>query len=214
MTKELIVPFHEEGIRLIIADDGTEYVPLKPICERLGLDWARQRRNLTTGIGKGGVSTGTPFGRWGVYFMVGTSAGGEQEMTCIPRVRLGGWLYSINPAKVKPEAKEALIRYQHELDLVIDAYLTGNHSAEVKTLRRQVKALKAFCLAFNPLWAKIAALQEAGTASWACRFYVKRSRDETRDAIAAMEDMGVIAAEGWSEKQPDDEQGDLLAGAA
>lgn len=125
-------------------------------------------------------------------------------MTCIPRVRLGGWLYSINPAKVKEEAREALIRYQQELDLVIDSFLTGSHTAETETLRRQNKALRALCLAFNPVWGKIAALQQAGLASWTIRFHLKRSRDDVRAAIAQMEEVGIIAHNEWDDEKPDD----------
>lgn len=209
MTRELTVPFHAEGIRLIIADDGAEYVPLKPICERLELNWEATRRRLSQQDARWHTRTiDAP-----TYRTVGGNIGPEREMTCIPRVRLGGWLYSINPAKVKPESREALIRYQQELDLVIDAFLTGNHTQETETLRRQNKALRALCLAFNPVWGKIAALQQAGLASWAIRYHLKRSREDTRAAIAQMQDVGIIALADWDDEKPEEDaplqQGEL-----
>lgn len=190
MTKELIVPFHEEHIQIIVADDGHEFMPLKPLCEHLGLPWEKQRLRLKLSAK-----------RWGTTLMGGTSAGGEQEMTCIPRVRVGGWLHSINPNKVKPEAREALIRYQQELDLVIDAYLTGSHSTELARLSRQNDALKAYCLAFNPLWGKIAALQRAGVWCEQMRHHIRKSAGETGEIIHAMEVAGVISFDGWTDAE-------------
>jgi hypothetical protein len=186
MTKELIVPFHDENIQIIISDDGNEYVPLKPLCVRIGLDWNRQRRRLKAASK-----------RWGTVYLDTPSAGGEQESTCIPRVRVGGWLYSITPNLVKEEVRDTLIRYQQELDLVIDAYLTGSHTKETALLRRQNQSLKAYCLAFNPLWGKIAALQKAGVWCQFMRHHVKKSALEVGEIIRAMELAGVIDEEDW-----------------
>jgi P22_AR N-terminal domain len=190
MTKELTVPFHDDTIQIIIGGDGGEYVPIKPISDRLELRWEQQRSRLKLSAK-----------RWGTLLMGGTSAGGEQQMTCIPRVRLGGWLYSINPQKVKPEVRDTLIRYQQELDLVIDAYLTGSHTKETALLRRQNQSLKAYCLAFNPLWGKIAALQKAGVWCQFMRHHVKKSQMETGEMIHAMEVAGVIKVDDWTDAE-------------
>ena len=116
----------------------------------------------------------------------------------------------IGARNTKPELsiRKALhargFRYQQELDLVIDGFLTGSHTRETETLRRQNKALRALCLAFNPVWGKIAALQQAGLASWTIRFHLKRSRDDVRAAIAQMEEVGIIAHSAWDDEKPDD----------
>ncbi len=210
MTKELTVPFHEEGIRLIISDDGSEYVPLKPLCERFGMVWKAVHSRLQA-----------QKERWGIHLMVGTSAGGMQEMTCIPRVRLGGWLYSINPNRVKPEARDCLIRYQQELDLVIDAYLTGSHTEEVATLRRHNAALKAMALASNPLLNRIRTLAEGGYRRATVKIMIGKSWDEAFNLFDAMHQSGLLLRNQWTEaldRSLEDaslmKQGDLLGGEA
>jgi len=42
------------------------------------------------------------------------TAGGMQEVFTIPLSKLNGWLFSINPNKVKPEVKAKLIEYKNE----------------------------------------------------------------------------------------------------
>lgn len=195
MTQDLIVPFHEEQIRIIVADDGTEYVPLKPLVDALGLSWEASRRRLLTQKTRWGtVILDAP-----TYRTVGGSAGPEREMTCIPRVRVGGWLHSVDTNKVKPEARDRLIRYQQELDVVIDRYLTGQHSAELAELRGQVGKLRAYALAFNPFWAKIFNLQQAGVWENMVRHHVKKPMMEVADAINQMRLTGIIDPAEWAD---------------
>lgn len=40
--------------------------------------------------------------------------GGMQSMLCMPLKKLNGWLFSINPEKVRPDLKDRVIQYQEE----------------------------------------------------------------------------------------------------
>jgi hypothetical protein len=62
---------------------------MRPIVEAIGLDWATQYRKLH--------ASGQ---RFGVLAYANTSAGGMQEMTCIPLRRYPMWLATINSAKI------------------------------------------------------------------------------------------------------------------
>ncbi len=188
MTRELIVPFHDETIQIIIGDDGGEYVPLKPLCVRIGIDWNRQRRRLKAASK-----------RWGTAYLDTPSAGGDQEMTCIPRVRVGGWLYSITPNLVKEEVRDTLIRYQQELDLVIDAYLSGSHTQETATLRRQNRALKALALSSSPILNRIRTLAEGGWTKRTVRILIGKSFNDAYSLFDEMHESGLLLQSEWDE---------------
>lgn len=87
------------------------YVPVRPICEYLGLDWSSQRQRIDRDPVLSDV-------RQGVVVMTAPSAdgrgGGPQEMLCLPVQFLHGWLFGINASRIKPELQEKVIRYQRE----------------------------------------------------------------------------------------------------
>jgi P22_AR N-terminal domain len=184
--KSLIeVPFNGETVLLFDAD-GEPFVPIKPLSERFGIDWKSQHRKLAT------AKT-----RYGMVILMIPSAGGDQETTCIPLRKLPSWIYSIHPNKVAEALRPTLIRYQEECDDVLWQHWSGTHTKEAALLRRQNQSLKAYCLAFNPLWGKIAALQKAGVWCQFMRHHVKKSALEVGEIIRAMELAGVIDEEDW-----------------
>ncbi|EPP2816341.1 phage antirepressor N-terminal domain-containing protein [Providencia stuartii] len=120
------VPFHGANL-CIVNHDGNPYVPMKPIIEGMGLDWASQFTKLKKRFSKGIVEIAIP------------SKGGEQSMICLAMHKLTGWLYSIMPNKVKPEIRDKVIKYQEECDDVLYEYWT---TGEVKAKpRKQVKQI-------------------------------------------------------------------------
>ncbi|EQA6336672.1 phage antirepressor N-terminal domain-containing protein [Providencia stuartii] len=120
------VPFHGANL-CIVNHDGNPYVPMKPIIEGMGLDWASQFTKLKKRFSKGIVEIAIP------------SKGGEQSMICLAMHKLTGWLYSIMPNKVKPEIRDKVIKYQEECDDVLYEYWT---TGEVKAKpRKQAKQI-------------------------------------------------------------------------
>ncbi|HEM8344524.1 phage antirepressor N-terminal domain-containing protein [Providencia stuartii] len=120
------VPFHGANL-CIVNHDGNPYVPMKPIIEGMGLDWASQFTKLKKRFSKGIVEIAIP------------SKGGEQSMICLAMHKLTGWLYSIMPNKVKPEIRDRVIQYQEECDDVLYEYWT---TGEVKAKpRKQAKQI-------------------------------------------------------------------------
>lgn len=96
------VQFHGQSL-ITIKQDLTEFVAMRPVIEGIGLSWSTQSQKLQRQRDKFGcVHMNTP------------SNGGMQEMLCIPLKKLNGWLFTINPEKVRPEIRETVVRYQEE----------------------------------------------------------------------------------------------------
>ncbi|MDW7782321.1 phage antirepressor N-terminal domain-containing protein [Morganella morganii] len=110
------VPFHGDNL-YVVNYNRQPYVPMKPIIEGMGMDWASQFTKLKKRFAKGIAEITIP------------SKGGEQSMLCLALRKLAGWLHTISPNKVKPEIRDKVIRYQEECDDVLYEYWT---TGEVK----------------------------------------------------------------------------------
>lgn len=106
------LPFHGQHIITALAA-GISYVAMKPIVENIGLDWASQFVKLKKQGGK-----------FGCCDITIPSLGGLQRMLCLPLKKLNGWLFSINPAKVRDDIRDRLIRYQEECFTALHDYWT------------------------------------------------------------------------------------------
>jgi hypothetical protein len=89
----------------LVENDNQLFVPLKPICTSLELDWKNQYRNLLDDVVLNSV----------MVTMTTTGQDGKQyEMICIPLSYLNGWLFRINPARYEGERRSRIIKYQKE----------------------------------------------------------------------------------------------------
>jgi phage antirepressor YoqD-like protein len=99
------------GTPLLTGKIGSDiYAAMKPIAEGMGLDWKGQSKKITTST------------RYGHITIPLQTAGGIQEMLCIPLKKLNGWLFSVNAQKVRPVIRETVIRYQEECFQVLHDY--------------------------------------------------------------------------------------------
>jgi len=89
------------------------YIPLKPICDQLGVDSSDQLVKLRKDE------------RFDYRIITSTGSDGKRySMGCLGIDQLGGWLYLINPNRVKISVKPRLLRYQKELTKAIRDYVT------------------------------------------------------------------------------------------
>ena len=102
-TQLVSVPFNGEIVIAALVD-GKPYVPMKSICNNLGLQWESQYNRIQRNevMSKGIRVMRTP------------SNGGEQEMLCLPLSMLNGWLFGVDVNRVKEGLREKLIKYQTE----------------------------------------------------------------------------------------------------
>lgn len=106
------VPFHGQSVATIF-HDGQPFVAMRPIVENIGIDWSGQMAKLKNQRDKFGCrDISTP------------SKGGVQRMLCLPLRKLNGWLFSINPEKVRADIRDKLIQYQEECFSVLHEYWT------------------------------------------------------------------------------------------
>ena len=104
------VPFHGQSLSTIFYK-GQPFVAMRPIVENIGIDWAGQTVKLKKQKEKFGCcDISTP------------SNGGVQSMLCLPLKKLNGWLFSINPERVRADIKDKLIQYQEECFSVLYEY--------------------------------------------------------------------------------------------
>ena len=105
------IEFHGDQV-FLVEKDGEPYVPTRPICENLGIDWKGQHSKLSGDLG-----------RWNFDIITTVASDGKnREMFCIPLRKLPAWLFSISTRKVKSEFKDKLIKYQEECDDVLWSY--------------------------------------------------------------------------------------------
>jgi hypothetical protein len=93
------------GTEIVVIENGDKMVPIKPICQALNIDEDAQRRRLKD----------DPILNSVTVLSTATGSDGKQyEMVTIPFKFVFGWLFRIDSRNVKPEARDAVLRYQVE----------------------------------------------------------------------------------------------------
>ena len=113
------VPFHGEQVLAAVVDPERPlgkglYVPIRPLCEGLGLNWAGQQQR---------IRRDAVLSRHAEIVCVTHTnpQGGNPNMLCLPLDKVNGWLFGINANRVKEELRDEVIAYQEELyDAIYD----------------------------------------------------------------------------------------------
>lgn len=95
--------FHGSDLITLKVEDVI-YTAIRPLVEAIGLDWASQSVKLSKNRAKFNCCDIATVGKDGKI----------REMLCMPIKKLNGWLFSINPEKVRSDLKEKVICYQEE----------------------------------------------------------------------------------------------------
>ena len=98
------VVFYDDVISAVLIEDGSVYVPIRPICEHLGIQWSAQSKRINRDDILSQVK--------GMSIM--DTPGGQQKMTCLPLDYLNGWMFGLTTSRVKPKLRESLRRYKLE----------------------------------------------------------------------------------------------------
>src|SRR5262252_3289280 len=115
MTDRFVtITFHDDQITVWL-HDGQPYVAVKPICERLGIDWASQhhRINRDPVLAKGMVVITIP------------SAGGLQQTVALQLRLLPGFLFGIDRTRIDDDAQDRLDLYREECFTVLFEHFFG-----------------------------------------------------------------------------------------
>lgn len=124
------VDFYGDQILVIQKEDGTHYVALRPICEALGVSFTMQRAKVQKD------------GRFNCDVIITVGGDGKQrEMLCVPISKLNGWLYSINPNRVKAEIRDRLVAYQAECSEVLYRHFMPRGAVDLSPVMEGITGL-------------------------------------------------------------------------
>lgn len=135
------------NVRIVVIDNGEKLVPIKPICEALGIAYEPQYQKLKDDEFLNSVIT----------LSVTTGSDKKQyEMVCLPYRFVFGWLFTINPKNVNTDAKEGVTRYRIECYEALFRHFTDQeeflrqkqelieaHLERVESIRQNFKETRA-----------------------------------------------------------------------
>jgi len=125
------VLFYEDEITAVLVQLENEqevYIPLRPICEYLGLNWSAQTRRLRRD---------PVLSKWATFVAVTATnpeeaqKGGNPNMLSLPLDYLNGFLFGVSATRVKPELQERVILYQERCYKVLsEAFQEGRLTSD------------------------------------------------------------------------------------
>jgi len=116
-----LVPIDERRVLLmegdevlaVRAEDGTIYLPLRPVCESLGLSYRPQRRRIQR----------DPALEEGVREIRLETGGGRQATPCLRLSVVPYWLSTVEVSRVRPDLQDKLLVYKRwVIDKVFEAF--------------------------------------------------------------------------------------------
>lgn len=102
------------------SERGEFYVPLRPLCDYLGISYTGQRERIE----RDAVLSSK------LQSVIIDTAGGPQEMQCLALDYLNGWLFGINANRINRKNRERVIRYQEECYRVLRDAFQGTSGSD------------------------------------------------------------------------------------
>ena len=146
LEQKTVIFYDDEITAVLVAGDKRQevYVPVRPICDFLGIDWSSQRRRINrdpvlSEVTMSVVITATDISPK-------SRRPQTSSMLCLPLDFLNGWLFGVSAQRVKSELRERVITYQRECYKILsDAFQETQEEQTAVTPNiaalQQVKAL-------------------------------------------------------------------------
>lgn len=161
--------------------DGEAFIPVRPICDILGLAYQPQHRKLQG-----------PESRSRVTMMVTTGADGKRyEMLCLAYPDFLMWLATISPSRVKEEAREPLNRLLDEIKLVLAAHYHDRLLGESREAVTQLQAFLTDYVALKPIRVKV---RDAVANGWTWQVLVQNTSYTQKRLVETIRDLMRIGA--------------------
>ena len=103
------------NVAIVAGNDSKKLVPIKPICDALGIDFPNQFRK---------IKDDEDLNSTVVLSTMVASDGKDREMACLPIEFIFGWLFTINPKNVKEDARESVRKYRMECYRALYSHFT------------------------------------------------------------------------------------------
>jgi hypothetical protein len=126
------VQIHKSIITCIVDVTGEIYVPIKPICDAIGIHAESALRSIKNDPILGDNHTV----RLGY-----DTLGRQKQMYYLPIHMLNGWLFGIDVSKVKGSGKEALILYKRDCYRILFNHFFGKYR-QLETALHEKQSLK------------------------------------------------------------------------
>ena len=105
MTEKTKTVARINDVSIMLFDGAEKLVPIKPICEAIGISHKSQADK---------IKSDEILGSLGVLSTSTGNDGKQYEMFCLPYMYALGWLFTINTKNVKAESRETILRYKME----------------------------------------------------------------------------------------------------
>ncbi len=130
MSKITKFQFHGDELDVAHVDGGDVAIPLRRLCEVLGVDFSTQLAKLKKSA-------------WATMVMITTVAedGKNRETACLHRRSIPMWLAGINAEKIREEARPKLLLMQREMADVLADHFLGKRGAPQATVLEAASTL-------------------------------------------------------------------------
>lgn len=109
--EERDIDFYGDDLKAVLVASDAEpqiYVPLKPICDALGLNWPSQFKRVQRDPVLSDAAHSI------VMTTIKSPRRGNQQLTALPLEMLPGWLFGIDSSRVRDDLRDKIVRYQKE----------------------------------------------------------------------------------------------------
>ena len=152
MDKQFIAKVNGIEIAAVRDEEHNFFVPVKPICQAIGVQFEAQYHRLSRHYILASVMS----------TMDTTGADGKTyEMVCLPLEYVYGWLFTIDANLVAEANRENVKRYQLECYQALYTHFAGSLRRRVEENEAEIKALQAVNEAIKGVKAAKAAQKEA-----------------------------------------------------
>lgn len=134
MSKQKVTIINGVEIFAEITENGQVYIPVKPICQVIGVDSEAQRQRILRHYILDSVA----------FTLKATGADGKSyEMLCLPLDYIYGWIFTIDANLVAEANREKVANYQRECYDILYRHFAGSLRRRVEENEAEIAALKA-----------------------------------------------------------------------
>lgn len=133
MNNQTITTINGIKITVVIDEDSNIFVPVKPICQALTIDFSAQAQRLKRHLILGPTV---------VTLTTVAADEKEREMLCLPLKYVYGWLFTIDAGQVAESRRDAVTNYQLECYEALYEHFTGSMRRTIETNNAEIGLLQ------------------------------------------------------------------------
>lgn len=133
MKNQVIATINGIEISAVLDENGNIFVPVKPICQALTIDFSAQAQHIKRHY----ILAST-------VVIITTVATDEKDrgMLCLPLEYVYGWLFTIDAGRIAEPRREAVANYQIECYKALYDHFTGSMRRTIETNNLEIDLLK------------------------------------------------------------------------